>query len=140
MKNEEEKNTLLIVGVVLSVLLPPAGFVICLICLNDIKKNNKPGKNLATNGIMVAILMTIVVIVGSIGLAVYNNKQEEKQEQREKYVRELKKVCDQLDRNGNYDSYDKAHPKKKFIQCNSGECYMYKDGETLESYDCDLDW
>ena len=136
----EEKNTLLIIGVVLSILLPPVGIIICLICLNDINKNNKTGKNLAINGIMVGILMVVVLIVGTIGITVYHNKREEKQEQREKYKRELKKVCDNLDRNGNYDSYDKEHPKKKFIQCHSGECFMYKDGETLETYDCDLGW
>ncbi len=134
----EEKNTILVVGVVLSVLLPPVGLIICLICLNDIKKNNKPGKNLATNGIMVAILMTIVLIVGSIGLSIYHNKKEEEQEQREKYRRELKKVCGQIDDYEEYDSYDKEHPHRKFIQCRMGDCFMYQDGKLLESIDCEL--
>lgn len=131
-----EKNSLLIVGVVLSVLLPPVGLIICLVCLNDIKKNNKPGKNLATNGIMVSILMTIVLIVGSIGLVIYHNNEEEKEEQTEKYERELKKVCESLDAYGEYDTYDKENPNKRFIQCSHGDCYMYKEGETLASYDC----
>ena len=95
----------MIVGVVLSVLLPPVGLIICLVCLNDIKKNNKQGKNLATNGIMVSILMTIVLIVGSIGLVIYHNKEEEKEEQTEKYERELKKVCESLDAYDEYETY-----------------------------------
>lgn len=134
----EEKNTLLIVGVVLSVLLPPIGIIICLICLNDIKKNNKAGANLATNGIMVGILVFVVAIIGSIFLIVHNSNVEKEREQRERYEKQLEKVCNQLDRNGNYDSYDKEHPKKKFIQCHSGDCYMYKDGETLATYYCSL--
>ncbi len=134
----EEKNTLLIVGVVLSVLLPPIGIIICLICLNDIKKNNKAGANLATNGIMVGILVFVVAIIGIIFLIVHNSNVEKEREQRERYEKQLEKVCDQLDRNGNYDSYDKEHPKKKFIQCHSGDCYMYKDGETLATYYCSL--
>jgi len=134
----EEKNPLLIVGVVLSVLLPPVGIIICLICLNDIKKNNKPGKNLATNGIMVGILVFIVAIIGTIALIVHNNKVEEERNQRERYERQLEKICDELDRDGNYDSYDKEHPKKRFIQCHNGDCYMYKDGETLASVYCNL--
>jgi len=134
----EEKNPLLIVGVVLSVLLPPVGIIICLICLNDIKKNNKPGKNLATNGIMVGILVFIVAIIGTIALIVHNNKVEEERNQRERYERQLEKICDELDRDGNYDSYDKEHPKKRFIQCHNGDCYMYKDGETLASVYCSL--
>lgn len=133
-----EKNNVLIIGIVLSVLLPPVGLIICLIQLSDIKKNNKPGKNLATNGIMVAILMTIVLIAGSIALVVRHNIVEQREEQREKHIKELKKVCENLDRNGDYDSYDKEHPNKKFIQCHSGECFMYKEGKTLEIYDCDL--
>ena len=92
----EEKNTLLIVGVVLSVLLPPIGLIICLICLNDIKKNNKSGKNLATNGIMVSILMIIVLTIGTTVLVIHHNKEEERHEQREKYERELKKVYNTL--------------------------------------------
>lgn len=134
----EEKNPLLIVGVVLSVLLPPVGIIICLICLNDIKKNNKPGKNLATNGIMVGILVFIVAVIGTIALIVHNNKVEEERNQRERYERQLEKICDELDRDGNYDSYDKEHPKKRFIQCHNGDCYMYKDGETLASVYCNL--
>lgn len=133
-----EKNNLLIVGVVLSVLLPPVGLIICLVCLNDIRKNNKSGKNLAVNGTMVAILMTIVLIAGSIGLVVHHNHVEKEQEQREKYRRELKKVCEQLDDYEEYDSYDKEHPHKKFIQCRMGDCFMYQDGKLLESIDCDL--
>lgn len=134
----EEKNPLLIVGVVLSILLPPVGIIICLIQLSDIKKNNKPGVNLATNGIMVGILVFVVMIVGIIFLIVHNSNVEKAKNQRERYERQLEKICDQLDRNGNYDSYDKEHPKKKFIQCHSGDCYMYKDGKTLATYYCSL--
>ena len=134
----EEKNTLLIVGVVLSVLLPPIGLIICLICLNDIKKNNKSGKNLATNGIMVSILMIIVLTIGTTVLVIHHNKEEERHEQREKYERELKKVCESIGEYEEYDTYDPEHPKRKFIQCRHGDCFMYKDGETLASIDCSL--
>ena len=134
----EEKNTLLIVGVVLCVLLPPIGIIICLICLNDIKKNNKEGKNLAVNGLMVGVLMTIAFTAGTIFLVVHHNNKVEEQEKREKYERELKKLCDEYGDSVNYDSYDKDHPNQRFIQCHSGDCYMYKDGKTLASYYCSL--
>ena len=136
--NKEEKNNLLITGVVLSVLLPPIGLILCLIALKDIKKNNKPGENLAINGIMVSILVTIVLIGVSIFLVVHHNKKEEEIEQREKYKRELKKVCEQIDDYEEYDSYDKEHPHRKYIQCRMGDCLMYQDGKLLESIDCDI--
>ena len=135
---EEKNNSLLVIGVILSVLFPPVGIVICLIELNDIKKNNREGKNLAVNGIMVGVLVLIVWIIAAVGLTIYHNHREEEQEQREKYQRELKKVCENLGPDGIYDSYDKDHPNKKFIQCRNGDCYMYKNGQTLESIDCDL--
>lgn len=136
MNNSEEKNTLLIVGVVLSVLLPPVGLIICLIELNNIKKNNKPGGNLAVNGIMISILVFVVMIIGSIVLVVVHNKQEEQKDKVRSYERELKKICEIYGDYAEYDSYDNEHPNKKFIQCRNGDCYMYKNGETLASVEC----
>ncbi len=134
---QEKKNTLLIIGVVLSVLLPPIGIIICLICLNDIKKKNKTGKNLAVNGLMVGVLMTIAFTAGTIFLVVHHNNKVEEQEKREKYKRELKKVCETIGEYEEYDTYDKDHPNQRFIQCRHGDCYMYKDGKTLESINCE---
>ena len=133
----EKKNNLLIVGVVLAVLLPPVGLIICLIELNDIKKNDKPGKNLAVNGIMVSIIVMIVMIVASIVLVTVHNKKEADAELRRKYRKELQQVCATLKDYEEYDNYDPEHPHKKVIQCRMGDCFMYKDNKLLESIDCD---
>lgn len=136
--NKEEKNNLLITGVVLSVLLPPIGLILCLIALNDIKKNNKPGENLAINGIMVSILVTIVLIGVSIFLVVHHNKKVEEQEQKEAYIRELRKACELRNSREEYSDYDPERPNKKTIQCRDGDCFMYKGGKPVEMIDCDI--
>ena len=104
MKNNNENNTMSIVGFILSFIIPVVGLILSIIGLNKSKELNNKGKGLSIAGIIISVLLFIfqfLVLLLLISVGTVSNTLKTAKNNANKLMCEKAYDCE-LDSTGNY--------------------------------------
>jgi type II secretory pathway pseudopilin PulG len=101
--SENKTNTLAIVGLIFSILLPLLGFILSIISLNQIKKRGEDGKSLAIAGIIISSMFMVIglIIIPALVLTTFSGVQNK--------ARDSERKSDINSMNAQFESYYVEH-------------------------------
>ncbi len=108
--SENQTNSLAIVGLIFSILLPILGLILSIISLNQIKKRNEGGKNLAVAGIIISSICMVIglIVIPALVLTTFSGVQNKARDSERKS--DINSMSSQLEsyyiKNSYYPAYE----------------------------------